>query len=253
MLGTLIRMYIFKSYPVLSFPVAFFLVRHLFYFLCCAMCLAWHWQINFHSLNFVISSCVNLTPQLQRTPVLFIYFFVCFSFFPLCTFFRRCQTIPPLGYSMLSVNNNHHLFRLLQGINDSITANVFSIYHSTWQDTALGAQTGRLHFCYCGYPYRKSLLGSTRAYLGTICPKLSTAWWVRQSWKDLDGVCRAANLFISSDPTQSLSEGALRVYSANSPWCLFFYSAHFLFHRRSRGDSVNTHQALSHNIKNWEF
>lgn len=162
MFGTLIKMYIFESYPVLSFPVAFFLVRHLFYFLCCATRLAWHWQINFHSLNFEISTWVNLTPQLQRTPALVL--FLLFSFFPFCTFLRRCQKNPPLRSSMLSVNNNHHLLGLLQGINDNITANVFSVYHRTWRNTTLGAQTGRLHFCSCGYSQRKSLLGSTTAY-----------------------------------------------------------------------------------------
>lgn len=160
MLGTLIKMYTFQSYPALSFPVAFFLVRHLLCFLCCAMCLAWHWQINSHSLHFQISSCVNLTPQLQRTPVLFW-----FSFFSPSAlfFFRRCQTNPPLWHWMLSVNNNHHLLGWLQGINDSITANVFSIYHRTWQSTTLGAQMGQFHFCYCGYFQRKALFGSTRA------------------------------------------------------------------------------------------
>lgn len=80
MLGTLIKMDIFESYPVLAFPIAFFLVRHLFYFLSCAMCLAWHWQINSHFLNFDISSCVNLTLQLRRTLALFIFFLFVFHF-----------------------------------------------------------------------------------------------------------------------------------------------------------------------------
>lgn len=194
------------------------------------MCFAWHWQTNFHSLNFEISSCINLTPQLRRTPALF---FVCFSFFPFCTFFRRCQTNPPLRYSMLSVNNNHHLPRI-------ITRNKRQHYSKRVQHLSR----------YMTEHDPRSTNGVITFLLLWLFPEKDSSWLYQSISRHslakiidclmgqavLEGPgCRLQSCWpIYSDPSKSLSEGTLRVYSVNSPALFVFLLSPLLIQQKRK-------------------
>lgn len=239
MFGTLIKMYILESYPVLSFPVPFFLVRHLFYFLCCATCLAWHWQINFHSLNFEISSCANLTPQPRRTPARF--FLVCFSFFPFCTFLEDTREIlhydPRCFQLIITITSSDYYREWMTALQQTCSAFITvhdrtrPLEHEQGNYTSAVVVISRERV-FLALPDHIKALSGQNYWLPDGSGSPGRAW---QSWKGLDAVCRAADLFIYSDPTQPLSEGTLRVYSVNSPVLFVFLPSPLRIQQIKRG------------------
>lgn len=151
---------------------------------------------------------------------------------------------------MLSVNNNHRFFRLLQWINDSITAYVLSIYRSTWQNTTLRAQIWVIMvLLFWLFPEKESswlYQSILRHYMTKIIDCL-----MGRTVLEGPGCSLHSGWLICSDSAKYISKGTLRVYSVNSPG-LFFFSNHYLFNRsktRSKGRLVNSYQILSHSIK----
>lgn len=126
-----------------------------------------------------------------------------------------------LWYSIPLVNNNHHFFRLLQWINDSITEYVLSIYHSTWQNTTLGEQIWVIMFLlFWLFPEKESswhYQSILRYYLVRIidCPMGHAV---------LKGLgCRLHSGWpIWSNSAKCMSKRTLRAFSVNSPVLLAF-------------------------------
>lgn len=245
MFGTLIKMYIFKSYPVLSFPVAFFLVRHLFYFLCCAMCLAWHWQINFHSLNFEISSCANLTPQLQRTPALF--FFV-FPFSPFALFLEDVRQIlhydPRCFQLIITITSSDYYKEWMTALQQTCSAFITVHDRTRPSERKRGDYTAAVvvisrERVFLALPEHIRALSGQNYWLPDGSGSPGRAW---MPFAEL-----LTYLFTPIQLSLSQKE-PLGFTVSTARCCLFFCPAHCVFNR-SRGGSVNSHQVLSHSIK----
>lgn len=101
-----------------------------------------------------------------------------------------------------------------------------------------------------------------------LFPEKDSSWFYQSIWRHFlakiidclmgqavlegPGCClQSSDLFTLIQPSLSRKE-PLGFAVSTAPCCLFFCSAHSLLNRserRSRGDSVNSHQVLSHSIK----